>query len=142
LKTRSQTDKLDSIEQLTQQIAGWKRFSQEELEDTTREITDLEGADSSDSDDAVEELEAKKASLVHFHDKAGHLEQQLQTMKLNQIIKDIHTDEEAQAQIGMPDSVVDKVAHQAITNVRTEKKGKAQIGIFNSATGSGKGFWD
>lgn len=60
----------------------------------------------------------------------------LQNIKLHQSIRNIYTGEEASAQIGMPESAVNKVARQDTYNVRTEAKGTAQVGIFASGTSS------
>ncbi|CAI6336253.1 unnamed protein product [Periconia digitata] len=125
--------KTTNIESLTKQIDQWRIEAQNEKDQNAERMVAVD-----DDDDAETALEEKDDILAGFLSQTHDLGTQLEKIKLNQTIKNVNTHEEAQVQVGMPESAADKVANMDIQDITTGRKAKAQIGIF----GSGKGVFD
>ena len=77
----------------------------------------------------IDELDEEESVLKTFVDRSSQTAEQLQAVKLNQTIKGINSDD-SEVKLGMPASVVDRVARQSITDVTSKNKSKVTVGIW------------
>jgi hypothetical protein len=111
---------------LKQAVDDWKRQAERER---VRVSASLRTLDDSEDSGVIDELDEEESVLKIFVEQSGQTAEQLQAIKLNQIIHGIKT-EDSEVQLGMPASVVDKVAQQTITDVISTNKSKVKVGIW------------
>jgi hypothetical protein len=111
---------------LKQTIDDWKRQAEQKREVISASLKTLDGSEDSA---LVDELDEEESVLKTFVNHSGQTAEQLQSIKLNQTIKGINS-EDSEVWLGMPASVVDKVAQQSITDVTSKNKSKVTVGIW------------
>lgn len=111
---------------LKQKIDDWKHEAEQKREAISASLKTL---DESEDSAVVDELDEEESVLKIFVDQSGQTAEQLQAIKLNQTIRGINSDD-SEVRLGMPASVVDKVAHQSITDVTSKNKSKIIVGIW------------
>jgi hypothetical protein len=111
---------------LKQAVDSWKIEAEQARE---RVSGDMEALDDTEDSGVIDELDEEAAVLRTFVERSGQTAEQLQTIKLNQTISRIKSDEGSEVKLGMPATVVDKVAQQTITDV-TSTKSKVTVGIW------------
>jgi hypothetical protein len=87
-------------------------------------------AETEDDDSVIEALDAEKAALERFIVRGKKTADLVQSVKLNQTITGVHSDNKADVQVGMTESSVDKVAEQNISDIVSKGESKVKVGIF------------
>ncbi|CAN9360265.1 unnamed protein product [Alternaria alternata] len=123
---KSEAERAAEISALTQAMDCWKRQAGQERE---RVSLSLQGLEDSEDSGVIDELDEEESVLKTFIDRSGQTAEQLQAVKLNQTFKGINSDD-SEVKLGMPASVVDKVARQSITDVTSKNKSKVTVGIW------------
>jgi hypothetical protein len=123
---KSEAERAAEISALTQAMDCWKRQAGQERE---RVSLSLQGLEDSEDSGVIDELDEEESVLKTFIDRSGQTAEQLQAVKLNQSFKGINSDD-SEVKLGMPASVVDKVARQSITDVTSKNKSKVTMGIW------------
>lgn len=77
----------------------------------------------------IDELDEEESVLRTFVGRSSQTAEQLQAVKLNQTIKGINSDD-SEVKLGMPASIVNRVAWQSITDITSKNKSKVTIGIW------------
>jgi len=111
---------------LKQKIDDWKHLAEQKQEMISASLKTL---DESEDSAVVDELDEEESVLKTFVDHSGQTAERLQAIKLNQTIRGINT-EDSEVRLGMPASVVDKVAQQSISDVTSKNKSKVTVGIW------------
>lgn len=81
------------------------------------------------------DLDEEEAQLQAVNEMLDSVTEDAKSTKADQIIGNVKTAREGQAQIGMSETVAGKVRKQKIGHVQTDEKGKSQVGIFPSSRG-------
>ncbi|KIW21535.1 hypothetical protein PV08_02115 [Exophiala spinifera] len=128
LVAKSQSERATEKSLLQQAIHGWKRQAEKDQENVSASLRAL-----GDSDDSgvIDELEDEEIVLKQFVETSSQTLEQIRAIKLNQTITYIKGDD-SRFELGMPVTVVDKVAQQTITHVEGNKS-VFRLGIFKEA---------
>ncbi|KAK4981906.1 hypothetical protein LTR66_009614 [Elasticomyces elasticus] len=130
-----QKQRQDLEAQFSEQI----RIAGQQRSDVESQIRSQENGDSVVEKDEAEQtlavVESKKQSRVlqDLQASCGIIYTQLRSARTGQTIRDIITDNESQAFVGMPESVVGKV-EQLIEGVRTTNSSTAYVRVFRDST--------
>ncbi|KAI4958791.1 hypothetical protein J4E86_004397 [Alternaria arbusti] len=130
VSNRSPEQQAASINQLKEAMVSWAVEADARRNDVPPRLVAIAESDEDEAEYVQQELKAGDTALEKFIQRCKATTAHLQAVKLEQQIGDIHTGEEAYAQVGMPKESVEKVSRQHIGSVTTEKKGKSQIAIW------------
>jgi len=130
VSNRSPEQQAASMNQLKEAMVSWAVEADARRNDVPPRLVAIAESDEDEAEYVQKELKAGDTALEEFLQRCKTTASHLQAVKLDQQIGDIHTGEEAYAQVGMPKESVEKVSRHHVGDVTTEKKGRSQIGIW------------
>ena len=122
---KSEAERIVEMSDLRQAVGAWKLETELIRK---RVLEDMKAVDDTEESGVIDELNEEEGVLREFMEHSSQTAEQLQALMLNQTISSIKSDEDSKVKLGMPASVVDKVARQTITDV-TSTKSKVTVGI-------------